>query len=140
MSQPGDLLVAVQPWFLGSIVISSSIRLRAQNWPWSELSMQIHDEWRGVTIDVIPSWDQDLEPVSLVQAFLSGGVAQSIRDGGRFAKIRIKPPNDPFVNAGFTIAGLKAQMMPLLPFSPSHTSLESKVGEGGCVEVCMQIR
>jgi hypothetical protein len=69
---------------------------------------------------------------------LSGGVAQSIRDAA-LVVIRIKPPNDPFINAGLTKAGLKAQMMPLLPFSSSHTGLETTVGPMGHVELWMQI-
>jgi hypothetical protein len=79
---------------------------------------------RSAVIQICPTCDEDLEEVALVQALRSGGLAEFIRDSGRRVEINICLP-DP---AKFTVAGIKDQMGPLMPFSSRYTGVDRRGG------------
>ena len=93
------------------------------------LEMQIVHKAQFVSIKVIPTNDEDLVPVALVQALLSGGLTRIIRDAGRHAELRIgetytasgfTDDGGTYTVRDFTLDGLKAQIFPLLPFASQY--------------------
>lgn len=91
--------------------------VKAHNSPWSYLEATIRPESNGVKVSVFSSHDEDLRPVAMVQAMLSGGLAQFLQDAGKWAEIQILPSAN---SVRASAAGLKAQITPLLPFASRY--------------------
>ncbi len=83
--------------------------------------MVMHNNKLEATINLSPSSDDDLEGVALVQALLSGGLAQSISDAGVLFTINIWPSH---LNEELcTPSGLRAQRLPLLGYASGFKSV-----------------
>jgi hypothetical protein len=75
---------------------------------------------RSTIIQICPESDGDVEGLALVQALLTGGLARFMCDSGRRAEINFRLPDDPDP-AKFTLAGMKDQIGPLMPFASRYT-------------------
>jgi hypothetical protein len=73
----------------------------------------IWPEKRILDICIVPWSDEDLEGVALVQALMSGVLAQILQDGTLSLRICVSGQ----ARTGCTNAGMKAQITPLLPFA-----------------------
>ncbi len=105
-TQPGEICVSAlvhQPGY--AITNPYTLWVRAHAWEQPLLLVATSLDRSCSTICVKPRCDEDLEGVALVQALLSGGLAESIHDGGQSAEIRVGRPAARF---GFTRKGLKA--------------------------------
>jgi hypothetical protein len=87
---------------------------------WSDVRLRFRRNRTGVGIWVLPKSDNDFEGVGLVHAILDGGLAQYIRDAGKWVEVKIwgvlggyNGPTD------ISRAGMKAQSAHFLPAS-SH--------------------
>lgn len=92
--------------------------------PEGEGTMQMKFRPLFVDVEVIPTNDEDLVPMALVQALLGGGLARIIRDVGAHAEVRVGR----FEKARYTQTGLKVQIAPLSPFGSQYTPVEKAVG------------
>jgi hypothetical protein len=92
------------------------ICIETPGWAWGYLSVSISQAKR-IMIDMNPH-DADLKLVALLQAMLSQGLAQLMRDAGRYAVVDIQPLPESAVLKEW---GLSAQILPLMPFVSRYT-------------------
>jgi hypothetical protein len=90
---------------------------------WSDVRLRFRRNRTGVGFWVLPESDNDFEGVGLVHAILDGGLAQYIRDEGKWAEVKIlgrlgvyKGPTD------ISRVGMKAQSAHFLPSSSRYAS------------------
>jgi hypothetical protein len=112
------------------------ILIRGPNWCWHNLTVQLNSNGKDAQFDVIPLSDADVTAVALLQAVMAEGLAQSIHDARKLVDICVRRSAD---RHQFTRAGLKAQILPLLPMSSCYTPVD-RVWEGfEIIQECMQI-
>jgi hypothetical protein len=135
ISTAGDIHVDVwQPAQEPSILF-----LHTEKCALGAVRMIFNSFWQGVTLLVIPSGDEDLEPLAFMQVLLSEGLAEVFRDAGKDAEIQVEGSRYPADKVA-TRAGLKAQIAPLLPFASHYTSPQGTGWNGKYIEERMQIR
>jgi hypothetical protein len=101
---------------------------------WPGLLVDISCDRNNVSLRLSPASDGDLEMVAVVQALLSDGLAEFIRNSKKGAEIRVL-----MGSKRCTRAGLKAQIFPLLPFASSFTCMPRGTGSGDLIEERMHI-
>ncbi len=90
--------------------------------PLMVLQAKLEDTEKAMFIWVVHPHNHDVEGPALLQALLSGGLAQSCRDVGQHATIRLIGVR---FSRSTTLTGLKALVAPLLP-------LMSRMSQVGC--------
>jgi hypothetical protein len=103
--------------------------VRAHDSFMAQLSVRISCDCKHVMFNVFPDTDDDLKVVGMVQAMLTWGLGGSINNAGKYAEICI-----PHRSERCTRAGLKSQIVPLLPFASRYIPWEEMVGDRNCFE------
>ncbi len=97
------------------------------------MNVRLSRNRKAVAFIVFPANDQEIKVVAMLQALLSEGLAELIRDGGKQAEIQILPESE-----RCTRAGLQAQIVPLLPFASRYTRKAGGVVFWDCFRERMQ--
>jgi hypothetical protein len=117
--KPGDIRVWIMPGTQDcSQPLYGSIALTAGNWQLSRITVKVLRSGKGAVIEVVPTWDGDLEVVSLMQALLSEGLLRFVRDKGQNLEVCVRRASDGPIPSH---AVLRAQVAPLLACAARYT-------------------
>ncbi len=109
--------------------LRTHLLVRAHDSFMAQLSVRISCDCKHVLFNLFPDTDDDLKVVGMVQAMLSWGLVDSINNAGKYAEIRI-----PHRSERCTWAGLKSQIVPLLPYASRYIPWAGKAGDRECFE------
>jgi hypothetical protein len=121
--RPGTVFVSL---FWGNFRSSFTGVLLVQSPSRSVVRFRFRPDRTLGSIEVMPTKDEDVEGVALVQTLLGQGLPQLIGKSGQPAYVSIMRHPNPGI---FTRAGLKSQIGPLFPFASRYDPRLSVLGD-----------
>ncbi len=120
-----EMSLSMQLNFSMPFRFSHAVDVRFGIWPGTSLSLDIPLDLSGVIITVTPVSHEDLQWVAFL---LSEGLAQFIHNSRKLCEVRVRPMQLGIVPGPSVVAGVRAQIAPLLPFASRYIPAEKMAG------------